>query len=188
MNPDPLSTVPLPAPRPPRRGLTLIEAMCTCAIAATLLGLSSGGMHDFVLAQRLKAVSGQLDASIQLARSNAVLHNQTLRLTIQPLAGGSCTLVHTGDANACQCGESGAATCQDGERVLHLERHDASTGVRHLSTGTSLAFSGLRGTVTPTATLKVADRRGRAIHQVVNVMGRTRACSPAGGVTGYPTC
>ena len=78
--------------------------------------------------------------------------------------------------------------CVADEQVMHLNRHDATSGVRHLSIGTSLAFGAMRGTVTPTATLKLADARGRTLHQVVNVMGRTRTCLAQGTVAGYKPC
>ena len=41
-----------------------------------------------------------------------------------------------------------------------------------------------KGTVTPTATLRVEARDGRAIHQVVNLLGRVRSCSPQGRIAG----
>jgi hypothetical protein len=31
-------------------------------------------------------------------------------------------------------------------------------------------------------------RSDAAIHQIVNIMGRVRSCSPEGGVPGFPRC
>lgn len=184
--------IPTPAqyrrPARPTHGLSMIEALCACAMTATTLGMSTAGMQDFILSQRLKAAAAELETTVQLARSTSMLRGETVRLAIQPLASGSCTLIHTGPKGSCTCGEDGPALCEPGEQVLRLERHDSSTGVRHLSTTASLAFSAMSGTVTPTATLKIADTRGRALHQVVNVMGRTRTCSPMSTVSGYPAC
>ena len=45
----------------------------------------------------------------------------------------------------------------------------------------------MHGTSTPTGTLRLVDSRGRAVHHVVNVMGRVRSCTPA-GVPGWRAC
>ena len=42
----------------------------------------------------------------------------------------------------------------------------------------SIAFDPLHGTSTPTGTLRLVDAGGRAVHHVVNVMGRVRSCTP----------
>ena len=52
----------------------------------------------------------------------------------------------------------------------------------------SMLFDPVHGTSTPTGTLRVLDSRGRAIHHVVNIMGRVRSCSPQGAVPGYRAC
>jgi type IV fimbrial biogenesis protein FimT len=51
-----------------------------------------------------------------------------------------------------------------------------------------MAFDPLHGTATPTATWRVIARDGRAIHHVVNVMGRVRSCSPDAAVPGHRAC
>jgi type IV fimbrial biogenesis protein FimT len=56
------------------------------------------------------------------------------------------------------------------------------------SASKSITFDAVRGTVTPTATLRVEARDGRAIHQVVNLLGRVRSCSPLGRVGGERVC
>ena len=52
----------------------------------------------------------------------------------------------------------------------------------------SIAFDPLHGTSTPTGTLRLVDARGRAVHHIVNVMGRVRSCTPGGAVNGYRPC
>lgn len=177
-----------PSRRQASRGLSLIEALCACSVTVTALGLSVGGLHGLADDQRLRSAAAELETEIQLARSVARLGTETVRLAVQPMAGGSCKLVHTGDRDACQCNASGVPVCTGGAEVLHLNHHDASTGVRITTGDLSLAFSAARGTVTPTATVKLSDRNGRALHHVVNVMGRVRTCSPAGAVNGFKPC
>jgi type IV fimbrial biogenesis protein FimT len=52
----------------------------------------------------------------------------------------------------------------------------------------SIAFDPTRGTSTPAGTVRFVATNGHVIHQVVNVMGRVRSCSPAGAVPGYKAC
>ena len=46
----------------------------------------------------------------------------------------------------------------------------------------------LKGTVTPTSTMRVVGHDGREIHKVINIMGRVRTCSPGARVGGVPAC
>ena len=55
------------------------------------------------------------------------------------------------------------------------------------SNAASMAFEHVRGTVTPTSTVRITGR-GRAVHIVTNIMGRVRACSPSSASPGYPAC
>ncbi len=52
----------------------------------------------------------------------------------------------------------------------------------------SISLDGQFGTVVPTATVRFQGRSGVALHQVVNVMGRVRTCSPGGAVAGHRAC
>jgi type IV fimbrial biogenesis protein FimT len=52
----------------------------------------------------------------------------------------------------------------------------------------SMRFDPLHGTSTPTGTLRVVGANERAIHHVVNIMGRVRSCSPQAAVRGYAAC
>lgn len=51
-----------------------------------------------------------------------------------------------------------------------------------------MLFDGTRGTVSPTGTVRVIGSDGRALHKVVNVMGRVRTCSPQRSISGYRPC
>jgi type IV fimbrial biogenesis protein FimT len=180
-----------PTQRPATRaahGISMIEALCVCTITATALGVSAGSLRDFVSTQRLQSAAAEVESEVQLARSSAAQRGHTVRLAIQPIAGGSCTLLHTGPRNACACGDDGAPTCAGDAEVLHLNRQPVRYGVRITTTDVSIAFSAANGTATPTATIKIADDRGHALHQIVNVLGRTRTCTPGAGLPGYRHC
>jgi type IV fimbrial biogenesis protein FimT len=169
-------------------GSSLIEALCACSVAATVVGAGLGGMGELMQSQRLQAAASELETEIQLARSSALVRGQTVHLTVQSSALGTCKLIHTGIKGDCNCSGDVLPVCAADAEVVHRSWHDAATGVRYTSKDTSLAFSASRGTVTPTATLKLTDNAGRSLHQVVNVMGRTRTCRATDPLPGYKPC
>ena len=172
-----------------RRGLSMVELLCTLAITALLLGGALPLINELRLGQRLQATAALLETDIHFARSIAVSTGQPVRLVVQALpAGGSCYLLHSGAANACACSDDGQARCDAGVQLLRIETQTAASGVVLAPLARPLVFDGRKGTVTPTATLRLATRDGRAIHQVVNIMGRVRSCSPAAGVGGFRPC
>lgn len=173
-----------------QRGITLVEAMSTLAIVSIALG--SALPHFGSLRQRaaLSGAAAQIETDVQFARSQAVALNRTVHLSLREVAGRTCYMVHTGAAADCSCGEAGQgeARCGGGAELLRSVTLNANEDVQLRSATRSLTFDPVKGTVTPTATLRVEARDGRAIHQVVNLLGRVRSCTPRGGVPGERAC
>lgn len=182
----------MPPARPSRartRGLTLLETMCACSVLAAALGMVAPGMRAWQDRQSLLGAAAELETDLQFARATAVARHETVRFAIQAMgSGGSCYLVHTGLPRQCTCTGQGTASCHGDGEVLRLVEWPANGALRIGRQGVTIAFDGHRGTVTPTATLWLADARGTAIHQVVNLMGRVRSCSPLGAVSGIRAC
>lgn len=169
-----------PHPRP-QHGFTLVEMLCTLATLAVLLGAALPSLHQLRATQTLRAAADLLETDLQYARSLALAEGQPVRLAVQAMDdGGSCYLIHTGPSQACRCSGAGQAQCSDGNRLLRLVELDRPAGLQLAPADRSLQFDANKGTVTPTATLRLSDRDGRTIHQIVNIMGRVRSCSPTG--------
>jgi type IV fimbrial biogenesis protein FimT len=167
------------------KGVSLVETLCVLAILLVLLGSSLPLFNDLRMGQRLLAVAALLESDIHLARSTAIRSGQPVRLVVQAApSGGSCYMVHNGASDACTCDDNGHARCVAGVQVLRIESQTAAAGVVLRALPHPVLFDGRKGTVTPTATLRLASRDGRAIHQVINIMGRVRSCSPAGASVG----
>lgn len=174
---------------PRRQGLSIVELLCVLAITLVLVGGAVPLANDLRLGQRLHATAALLETDIQFARSESVRLNRPVRLVVQATAtGGSCYMLHAGAADACRCADNGRPQCEPGTQLLRSETQSASNGVVLDAMAHTVLFEGRKGTVTPTATLRVKARDGRTIHQVVNVMGRVRSCAPAGAVGGIPAC
>jgi type IV fimbrial biogenesis protein FimT len=171
------------------RGLSLIETLCAASIVATTLGVAAPSFTTWQHTQALQAAAAELETDIQYARTLAVSRNASVRLSAGPLeSGGSCYVIHTGHAHACVCGAAGQVECDGDAEALRVVGHAAGGPVTMANEKLSIAFDGESGTVTPTATFKFADPQGRALHQVVNIMGRTRTCSPNGQIHGIKPC
>jgi len=173
----------------PAAGLTLVELLCALAILAVLMGGALPSLFQLRATQTLRAAADLLETDLQYARSLALAEGQPVRLSLQAMDdGGSCYLIHTGPAQSCRCRPAGqAAQCEPGSRLLRVVELDRSTGLRLAPVDRSLVFDSHKGTVTPTATLRLSDAEGRAIHQIVNIMGRVRSCSPT-ALAGMKAC
>jgi type IV fimbrial biogenesis protein FimT len=177
-------------PHPQRRqqGLSLVESLMALAIAAIATGASLPSFQQALEQRRLEGAAAQLHTDLQLARSEAVAQNRTLRISFTQEAGASCYVVHTGSANACACGPDGAPVCTAGVRPLRSVHFPAGTGVQLQSNVSSMVLDPAKGTVSPTGTLRLSGAEGRAVHVIVNIMGRVRKCSPGAALPGYVAC
>lgn len=175
------------APRQ-QRGLSLIESLMAVAIAAIATGATLPGFQQALEQRRLEGSAAQLHTDLQLARSEAVARNRTLRMSFGTSASGSCYVVHTGAAASCSCDASGVPVCTSGAEALRSVQFESGGRVQLQSNVASMVLDPTKGTVSPTGTLRVLSADGRAVHVVVNIMGRARKCSPGAAVPGYPAC
>lgn len=159
-----------------RRGATLVEAAVVVAIVAVLAAVATPSLQSLIQARRLDATATQLAADIQLARSQALARHEPVRLSLP--AGAGCWVIHTGGP---------APGCTVAEAIKSVQLAPAD-GVRLASNAGSLLFDPVLGTSTPTATLRLADPRGREVRHVVNVLGRTRSCATDPSLPAYRPC
>lgn len=168
-------------------GITLVESLMTLAVSAVALGAAVPGFESARERRHVEGVAAQLETDIQHARSQAVSNGRPVRMSFDTRPGAACYVVHTGQAGDCRCSDSGEAVCRGGAQVFQTVHWGASPAVRVQSNSASILFDADRGTVTPTATIRILGAKA-AIHQVVNIMGRVRSCSPAPAITGYRVC
>lgn len=171
----------------PQRGWTLVEGMVSLAVSAIALATAVPGFEAARERRHLDGAAAQLETDLQLARSLAVAQNRTLRFSFASNAAGSCYMVHSGSASDCHCDATGAASCSGAAQVLRSAGYSAKLPFKLSSNSASMAFEHIRGTVTPTSTVKIVGRE-QAVHVITNIMGRVRACSPTSASFGYPAC
>jgi type IV fimbrial biogenesis protein FimT len=90
-----------------------------------------------------------------------------------------CYVVHTGSRDDCQCDGQGQAVCTGDAVALKTVNAVSARSVQVVSNVSSMRFDPSHGTTSPTGTICTVPASGRAVHNVVNIMGRVRTCQPA---------
>jgi len=177
-----------PLQRRTQTGVTLVETTVVTSVLAVLTSLAVPSFDGAIQRRHLEGAAAQLETDIHYTRTMAVARNAPLRISFEDGAGGSCYVIHTGAAKQCICNAVGTAACQ-GEAQAVRSVHFAVGGPVSLKANSqSVLFDPATGTNTPTATVKLTAHNGAAIHQIINIMGRVRSCSPAPALSGYVAC
>lgn len=185
----------IPAPNKPAvikpRGLSLVEILVTLAVLAIAVGAALPSFSAMAENRHLQGTAAQFEADVAYARDAARLRSQAITLSLLPNAEDArCWLVHAGEPQNCRCdAATGAAACDAPAQLLRAHVLGADTPLRLSSNaGPVMRFSAARHTVSPGATLTFTARSGRAVKEIVSVVGRVRGCSPGGAVPGFATC
>ncbi len=163
-----------------QRGVSLIECCMTLAIAGILAGTALPSFKDTLDKRSLEGLSSEVGTDLRYARSEAVARNSGVRVSFYQ----GCYVVHTGSRADCQCDGQGPAVCTGDAVALKTVNTAAARGAQVVANVSSLRFDPTNGTTSPAGTICTVPASGRALHHVVNIMGRVRTCSPA--VAGAP--
>jgi type IV fimbrial biogenesis protein FimT len=163
-----------------QRGVTMIEACITLAIAGILAGSALPSFKESLDKRKAEGVSSEVGTDLRYARSEAVARNTGVRVSFHR----GCYVVHTGDRADCRCDGDRPAVCTGGAVPLKTVNAAPAGGVQVVANVTSMRFDPNHGTTTPAGTVCTVPSQGRSVHHVVSIMGRVRTCSPA--VAGAP--
>jgi type IV fimbrial biogenesis protein FimT len=177
-----------PTHRRAQAGIALVETTVVTSVLAVLTGLAVPSFDSGMQRRHLEGAAAQLETDNHCARSLAVARNAPLRISFEAGAGGSCYVIHTGASNQCSCAADGTAICQGDAAAERAVRFEPGGSVSLISNSRSVLFDPTKGTSSPTPTVQLQARNGTAIHQVMNIMGRVRSCSPAPALSGDRRC
>lgn len=198
------------APSRRSRGYTLVEMLAAAALAGVLASLAVPSLAGLRARTLVAGAAGTFESDLQQARAYAWASGQAVHLAFfsapagasgAPVAssasatagsaGGSCYLLHTGGPGDCRCDPARPAAtpvCEPGAQALRVAPWPAGSGVLLAANTAGATFDPLRGTVTPAFTLRLAGQPAATLHQVVNIMGRVRTCTPEPGWKSWPAC
>lgn len=180
-----------PPPETPAAGYTLVELMVAVALLALLLALSLPSWQNFVMRRQLDGLSARLQTDLHLLRSTTVARNQPLRLSFFSSTAGTCYLIHSGSAADCRCeiDATGSALpqCDAGTELLRSQVV-ADARWRLKANVASMAVDPRHGTFSPTGSIELVHSSGLSLRHVVNILGRTRLCTPAAALSGIAAC
>lgn len=172
-----------------QRGFSLMEVIVIVSIMTILMGIAAPSFQGLQEIRRLEGRAAELATDIQYLRSEAVARNQKMHIRFGTDAGGTCYVLHTGNTGGCTCTSAESAQCTDPMNSPVKSVGLATTqGVRLQANVSTMLFDPVRGTTTPAGSINLIADSGKTIRHVVNIMGRTRTCSPQGSMSGYATC
>jgi type IV fimbrial biogenesis protein FimT len=177
-----------------QQGLSLLEMMVALGIVAIVAAQAAPSMAALLERRRLDGAAAELATDLQAARSQAVARNQSVSASLKSSAAdAACYLIHTGEHSACEChADSATAHCTAPAQLIKAVFIKERADLVLRGSSASMRFDPLHGTVTPTATWRIHNRKTgvayREVAQVVNVMGRVRSCSPGAAMPGYAAC
>ncbi len=169
-------------------GLTLIESCVVLALLSLTLSIAVPGFGKLLERQRLRGAAAALASDIQWMRSQSMARNEALRLSVYQTTDGSCTVVHSGNRNDCQCEGNLPTVCAPGAQALKTTFWPLRQRISVQANITSMLFDPAHGTVTPTGSIRIVDSQGGGITHIVNVLGRIRSCSPSAAISGFQAC
>jgi type IV fimbrial biogenesis protein FimT len=170
------------------RGVTLIESAVVSAVVAVAASSVVPALTSLRGTHELSQAAGSFETDVQQARSMAVTSQAPVRIAFGGAGGKACYVMYTGPAGDCVCDGSGPALCVSGEPAYRTVSFPAGSKVTLKANVAAIAFDPVKGTSTPAGTVRFNSADGRAVHQIVNVMGRVRSCSPTPALPGFRAC
>ena len=170
-------------------GITLMETMVVVSILAMLTGMALPSFKEMILNHRLRGKAFEYVTHMNWARSLAVSSNQAVNLRISASESTSCYVVFHGPGDDCNCNASGAVCSTAGNNLLVVVL-SRSEGIR-VSARTESAATRInprQGMISPTLTAIFSADNGKAIHNISNILGKTRSCTLGEANFDLPTC
>lgn len=171
------------------RGITLMETMVVLAVLAILAAAALPAFQEMLIHRRLENKAREYVSYMNWSRSLAISSHQPVNLRIVEAQSASCYVVFHGPVNDCSCNANGAVcTTPANELLVVVIPHSEGVRVRARTASTLTRIEPIQGLLSPTLTAIFTADTGKAIHNISNILGRTRTCTPEEASFGFPVC
>ncbi|MDB5886955.1 MAG: fimbrial assembly protein [Polaromonas sp.] len=170
-------------------GMTLVEVLVVLALLASLTAIALPSFKEFIINRRLENRAIAYVTHMNWARSLAVSRNQPVNLRISGGESASCYIIFHGPVNDCTCNAYGAVCNTPGnEQLVVVLPHSENIRVSARTESATTRINPTQGMISPTLTAIFTADNGKAIHNISNILGRTRSCSPERPNFGLKIC
>jgi type IV fimbrial biogenesis protein FimT len=194
------------------RAFTLIELLVVVVLIAIVLAIGVPSFTNYIVTNRLKAVTAQLVTDLQFARSEAMARSTPVFFSYRNVLGANgmtCYILFTSTSGSgdCNCQQNPGSRCV-AAGLTELRTHQV--GVRekvrfNLGSGQNSIFafdsvnggifyytndySTARGQAQIVESVVIGDISGRKLRMTLSPAGRPSVCSAGSKlVAGYPIC
>ena len=172
-----------------QKGLTLIETIVLIALLAILAAMAVSSFKDMMINSRLEGKASEYVTHMNWARSLAVSNNDAVNLHIATGESASCSIFFQGPINDCRCNANGAVCTTIGNDLLVIVLpHSDGVRVSARTGSATIQINPRQGTISPTLTAIFTADNGKVIHNISNILGRTRSCTPTEASFGFRIC
>lgn len=186
-----------------RSGIGLVEAMVAVAIIGILLAVAVPNLSAYIHKKRMEGVANELIADLALMRVESLAKTVgpgglSADAYIQVGYGGAnnCYTVYIDDMLAgtqCDCRKPPGQACSQNSRKnneIKVVAVPEKLGIKFSTNDGSNQARITRGQVfnPPGFAILIEGKQAGAIRIDIDGTGRPKACSPAGLLSGYPTC
>lgn len=181
---------------PCHSGFSLVELLVVVSIVSILAALAVPSVSTALARSKLRSAGEQLRSDINLARSEAVKRNVSMRMSfnvngvnwcygIKANAGCDCTITDSTDSSFCFIDSTGGGT-----PLSSVVSSSAYPDIVMETSpfGGSLSFSPIRPALDAGSATLTSSTAGGSIRVLASSMGRVRFCSPSASLSGYPAC
>lgn len=165
-------------------GFTLIELMVVIAVAAILATIAVPALNDFIEKARVRGAAEALHADLTYARSESVLQNLDVMVSITP---GATWCYGLNAGGTCDCATAGSCS-------IKSVSGSSFNGTTLTSNFSALLFERVQGTISGTGgtigtdTILVGNSTGQAGVKPMPVSVKLCAPSSYAASMGYPSC
>ncbi len=168
-------------------GHTLLELLVVLAVVGLLATQAAWGLAGWRDRHRLLDTADRYRQHLQLSRQMALANQLPVRLQFARSSHTTCYRFVLGPAPACSCAEPACPTSSTAVAQVNLAPDDRLR-VEPVGSTSEFLIDPALGTFQPTVRAAFTLAGGPALHQITNLTGRTRSCSPDGPWHGFPAC